>query len=141
MAKKEPKTAQEAVQDKQSKKASKGKHGSIDLNKSKAEFDNLKKATKPAKKAAPKPAKAAAGKGKKAEPKAEPKRKNTKHVDIPNATVLKVLDGGKPLSKREIVVACGGDDVAVTKTIQRLRGLGQIVATGKSRSVMYSKSA
>lgn len=81
--------------------------------------------TAPAKKAAP--------------TKSAPKRKNTKHVDVPNEVVLKALDK-LPMSMRELVPACGGDPVAVKTTIQRLRGLGQVVAEGTSRNTLYRKA-
>ena len=99
-----------------------------------------KTAAKPGKsemKSATKAAKVANEKAKKA----EPKRKNVKHEDVPDAVVLAALDGGWRLGKAELVAACGGDSVAVTKTVQRLRGTGQIVATGTSRSTVYSKAA
>lgn len=93
---------------------------------------------KPAKKAAPK--KATATKSEKPA-KSAPKRKNTKHADVANEVVLSALGSGKPSSKSELVAACGGDAVAVTKTIQRLRGLGQIVVTGNKRNTVYTKAA
>jgi hypothetical protein len=115
-----------------------------------------KKATSkkaPAKRASkdePKPAKSAKkSASKKATPakpeakptKSTPKRKNAKHAEVPDSVVLAALVSGKPSTKKELVAACGGDDVAVAKTIQRLRGLGQIVASGTSRSMVYSKAA
>jgi hypothetical protein len=93
----------------------------------------------------PKPAKSAKkSASKKAAPtkpaKSAPKRKNTKHADVPDSVILTALASGKPSTKKELVAACGGDDIAVTKTIQRLRGLGQIVASGTSRNTVYTKA-
>jgi hypothetical protein len=113
------------------KKATSKKAPAKRASKSKDEPKPAKSAKKSAsKKAAPtKPARSA------------PKRKNAKHDDVPDAVVLTALASGKPSTKKELVAACGGDDVAVAKTIQRLRGLGQIVASGTSRNVVYSKAA
>lgn len=77
----------------------------------------------------------------KPEAKAAPTRKNAKHEAVPDAVVLSALGSGKPSTKAEIVAACGGDEAAVTKTVNKLRGQGKIVVQGSTRSAVYHKAA
>jgi hypothetical protein len=112
----------------------------------KATTKRTTKKTTPAPAAPGKPLKERSKKAAPAKPEAKPAksaptRKNAKHADVPDSVVLTALASGKPSTKKELVAACGGDEVAVAKTIQRLRGLGQIVASGTSRSMVYSKAA
>lgn len=67
-------------------------------------------------------------------------RTNTKHDPVSDETVLGFMVPNKQYQKKEIVEGCGGDDVAVTATIQRLRGEGKIVVAGTTRDRTYSKS-
>ena len=113
-----------------------------------------KKSAKPAKvvpvkKAAPKVAKAAKAKPveapAKASKKAAPKpatRKNAKHEPVSDEVVLGAFDKVPTglLTKAELVAACGGDESAVTKTVNKLRGQGKIVVRGTTRSAVYSKA-
>lgn len=104
----------------------------------------------PAKKAAPKAAKvtkakpveAPAKESKKAAPKPAT-RKNTKHDPVSDETVLGAFDKVPTglLTKAELVAACGGDEAAVTKTVNKLRGQGKIVVQGTTRSAVYRKAA
>lgn len=105
-----------------------------------------KSAKKSTKKAASKPAKTAKpatpAKATKKAAKAEPaKSKRVAHAKISDETILKAFDGGSPLAKRDLVAACGGDGVAVTAAVNRLRGLGKIVVQGSTRNALYSKAA
>lgn len=95
---------------------------------------------KSAKKAAPKSKPEAKSPKKSAASKPEPK-KRTMHAVVADATVLGAFDGGKLLTKKELVAACGGDIVAVTKAVNKLRGEGKVIATGNSRSTVYSRAA
>lgn len=74
-------------------------------------------------------------------PKKETTRTNRKHPAVSDETVMTVLADGKLRTKKDLVSACGGDDVAVTKTVNRLRGQGKIVASGNSRNTVYCKAA
>jgi hypothetical protein len=101
------------------------------------------KATKASKSEAPAAAPVPATKAsKKAATKPEPaKRTNAKHEAVSDETVLKAFDKHPLLGKKELVAACGGDDVAVTKAVNRLRGIGKIVVRGSTRSAVYSRAA
>lgn len=72
--------------------------------------------------------------------KSVPTRKYQKHVNVSNETVLATFAADKPMTKSEIVAACGGDVVAVTKTIRRLRTEGKIVTIGEKRNTTYRKT-
>lgn len=102
----------------------------------------------PSKKTTKRSASASATKKAAPEPKAEKKpakstgRTNKRHETIPDTKVLALFAGTKPhLTKKELVDGCGGDEIAVTKAVNKLRGEGKIVATGNSRNTVYSKAA
>jgi hypothetical protein len=77
-------------------------------------------------------------KGSKKSTKAEPaKTKRKSHAIVSGEAVLAALSDGKSLGKAELVAACGGDSVAVTKTVLKLRGEGKVIATGGTRSTLY----
>jgi hypothetical protein len=116
-----------------SKKSAKGKKGSLHLDDAKEQLAKLQTATAPAKKASKKAAK----------PKSDvPMRTNVKHPPVSEETIMKAFDGNRTmLSKKQLVEACGGDEVAVTKAVNRLRGLGKVTVQGSTRSAVYSKAA
>jgi hypothetical protein len=64
--------------------------------------------------------------------------KRASHPAVDDAVVMAAFQGGKSLSKKELLAACGGDDIALTKTIKRLRGEGKIAVKGSTRDAVYS---
>ena len=109
-----------------------------------------KKSAKPAKKvekSAPKTAVKPAAKKTKADKPAKPakvskkaKPESTKRASHPavDSAVVMAAFGGSNRTKKELVDACGGDEVAVTKTLKILRGEGKIAVKGSTRSAVYS---
>ena len=63
------------------------------------------------------------------------------HPAVDEAVVMAAFQGGKSLSKKELLAACGGDDIALTKTIKHLRGEGKIAVKGSTRDAVYSLAA
>lgn len=95
------------------------------------------KSAKAAPKAAKKPAKKAEAKPVSAKQAKKVASKRTRIVAIDPAVVLAAFEGGKVLSKGELVSACGGDEAAVTKVLKKLRGEGKIAAMGSTRNSTY----
>lgn len=104
---------------------------------------SAKKVEKPAPKTAVKPAAKKTKADKPAKPvkaskKAKPESaKRASHPAADSAVVMAAF-GGNSRTKKELVDACGGDEVAVTKTLKILRGEGKIAVTGSTRSAVYS---
>jgi len=67
--------------------------------------------------------------------------KRASHPAVEESVVMAAFQGGKSLSKKELLAACGGDDIALTKTIKRLRGEGKIAVKGSTRDAVYSLAA
>lgn len=108
-----------------------------------------KKSAKPVKKAKPAPVPKAkkvkadkpttpAKSSKKAKP---APAKRASHPAVEESVVMAAFQGGKSLSKKELLAACGNDDIALTKTIKRLRGEGKIAVKGSTRDAVYSLAA
>lgn len=132
-----PKLKQEAMDQKVQGKTTAKKAPAKRASKSKSESATEPKvATKSKKSKADKPT--APVNASKKVAKAEPvKTKRKSHAIVPDEAVLSALSDGKSLGKAELVMACGGDPVAVTKTVLKLRGEGKVVATGGTRSTLY----
>ena len=111
------------------------KRGSVELATVEKQHDNLKKAAKKVKADKPTtPVKLS--KTSKSAP-----ATRASHPAVDEAVVMAAFQGGKSLSKKELLAACGGDDIALTKTIKRLRGEGKIAVKGSTRDAVYSLAA
>lgn len=64
-------------------------------------------------------------------------RTNAKHATIESSVILAAFKGGKVFTKKELVSACGGDEPAVTKTINKLRADNKIIVQGSTRAATY----
>jgi hypothetical protein len=137
MLRKKQEETQPLTNTKPRKRAAKpaGKRGSVELATVEKQHNNLKKAAKKVK--ADKPT-APAKSSKKTKPAST---KRASHPAVDEAVVMAVFQGGKSLSKKELVDSCGGDEVAVTKTLKILRGEGKIAVKGSTRDAVYSLAA
>lgn len=81
------------------------------------------------------PKKAKADKAPVATAKKESKPRQKREA-VSDEAVMKALRGG-PMSKKEIVAACGGDDIATTVALSRCRASGKVVVTGTTRNSVY----
>jgi hypothetical protein len=136
MLRKKQEETQPLTNTKPRKRAAKpaGKRGSVELATVEKQHNNLKKAAKKVK--ADKPT-APAKSSKKTKPAST---KRASHPAVDEAVVMAAFQG-KSLSKKELLAACGGDDIALTKTIKRLRGEGKIAVKGSTRDAVYSLAA
>jgi len=133
MVRKKQEETQPLTNTKPRKRAAKpaGKRGSVELATVEKQHNNLKKAAKKVK--ADKPT-APAKSSKKVK---STSSKRASHPAVEESVVMAAF-GGNSLTKKELVDSCGGDEVAVTKTLKILRGEGKVTVKGSTRNAMYS---